>query len=315
MNPAGPVSNWRRRATRPVAAGAARLPGPAFLACLAPLASLALLAACGGGGSGTASSPVAAPEAGTVTTLSCVAEASATTALGRLHNNTWNRQAVGSQPWQQCLQQRGSGPTLEVGWAWQWPADASTVLAYPSLVLGAKPWEPGPGNDPRFPRRIDTLNRLLLAHEVSTSASGRYNLAWSLWLTRTPTVANPPDPRAITAELMVWAGAGSGDWTGGRLPDAQITVDGVAWLVYVVPSQGDASGGSSHRWAYVAYVAPSAGTAAGGSFSVDARKLLADAQARGVVGAQDHVASVELGNEIAGGSGSTWVRRFSVTLD
>ena len=89
MNPAGPVSNWRRRGTRPVAAGAARLPGPAFLACLAPLASLALLAACGGGGSGTASSPVAAPEAGTVTTLSCVAEASATTALGRLHNNNY----------------------------------------------------------------------------------------------------------------------------------------------------------------------------------------------------------------------------------
>lgn len=279
-----------------------------------------MLAGCGGGsgtdaGAGTGTGAGSEPAAGAVTTLSCAPDASATTALGRLHNNTWNRQAVGSQAWQQCLQQRGSGAALEVGWTWQWPANAGTVLAYPSLVLGAKPWEPGPGNDARFPRRIDSLNRLLLSHELSTSATGQYNLAWSLWLTRSASVANPPDVTAITGEVMVWAGAGSGDWTGGRLPDAQINIDGVAWQVYMAPSQGDASGGSNHRWVYVAYVAPSAGSAAGGSFSVDARKLLADAQARGWVSAQHHVASVELGNEIAGGSGSTWVRRFAVTMD
>lgn len=272
----------------------------------APL--LAALAACGGGGGAAASG--GGDNGPVVSTLSCAADASVTTALGRLHNNTWNRAAVGSQAWRQCLQRRVQAGSTELGWTWQWPEGDTGVLAYPSLVIGAKPWEAGPGNDARFPVPIARIGSLRLRYTLDTTASGRSNLATSLWLINTPTVGSPPVTTAITTELMVWTRASGGDWTGGTQPFAEVTLGGRRWLVYGRRDQSDASGGSVHTWTLLVYAAADPSD----TLDLDLKLVLDDAIARGWVNAADHVADVELGNEIAGGSGSTWIRQFSLEL-
>jgi Glycosyl hydrolase family 12 len=240
---------------------------------------------CGGGAAGDS---LANPPMATVTTLTCLADASASTVLGRLHNNTWNRQAAGVQPWQQCLVQRGQGATLQVGWQWQWPTSTTTVLAYPSLVVGAKPWESGPGNDARFPRAIARTSRLVLDFELDTSATGSHSLAASMWLIRTPTVASPPVVAAISGELLVTTSTSGADWTAGRTPLALVTISGIAWQLWYEPNWSDASGGSAHRWPLVAYTAVNPTTRA----RLDLRQFLADA-----------------------GSGSTWINAFSLEVN
>lgn len=268
-----------------------------------------VLAACGGGsGDGAATGDVVGP----TSTLSCAVDASVDTAQGLLESNAWNSQAAGSRVWQQCLLQRTVNGQPQYGWSWQWPTDLDTVVAYPRLVRGANPWVSGPGNDSRFPRRVGDIQRLLLSHDVDTSATGMYSLAWSMWLINTPSVASPPDEAAITTELMVWAGAASAaGFTADAVPLAQVRLGGIDWQVYADRNWGDSSGGSGHRWTHIVYLSPTAGA----QMSIDAKLFLADAQARGLLSADDHVANVELGNELAGGSGRTWVRQFGVVLE
>lgn len=272
-------------------------------------AGLALwgLAACGGGAGETAVDPATLP----ATTLTCAANASAISAVGRLHNNTWNLQAVGTRPWQQCLQQRGQGSNAQFGWQWQWPEDSSQVVAYPSVVIGAKPWESGPGNDARFPRQISTTRSLVLDMDIDTSGSGSFNLMASMWLIRTPQVARPADEQAISGELLVMTSAQGGDWTSGGTPLGTVSIGGQDWYVSYDANWADASGSSSHRWPLVAYVAASNSTKA----RLDLRQFLADAVNRGLVNPAHYVADVELGNEIARGSGSTWIRALSLSVD
>ena len=210
-------------------------------------ALLAGLSGCGGSGG---DDPPTAPVA-----LECRADASVNTPLGRLHNNTWNSQAAGTQAWRQCVVQRTVAGVAQYGWQWQWPAGSPDVLAYPSLVVGAKPWEPGPGNDARFPRPIASTRQLLLDFDLETQASGSHNLAASLWLIRTATVASPPDVTAVSGELMVWTQASGADWTVGQVPLAQVTIGGASWLLWSRPNWGDASGSTSHRWPLVVYTA------------------------------------------------------------
>jgi len=263
----------------------------------------------------TASTP--SPASGAVAlvqALGCGANLSLNTAGGRrLVNNTWNQAAAGSRAWSQCLQQRGSGSTLQLGWTWRWPDDGTQVFAYPEIVIGAKPWDAGPGNDARFPRRVADTHHLAVSYDVQTTRSGNSNLALSIWLIRTPQVAAVPVIDDITTEIMVWtdysAAMVSND--GSTQKRGEISVGGRVWEVWAAESWGDASNGTSHRWTFVTYVAKTTGT----TVSVDAKAFLDDAVARGLASADHYVASVELGNEIASGSGSTWVRALSVTLD
>lgn len=264
--------------------------------------SAVLLTGCGGSG-GEAEVP--APLA-----LECRADASVSSPLGRLHNNTWNSGAVGSQAWRQCVVQRTVAGVTEYGFQWQWPGVSPEVLAYPSLVIGAKPWEPGPGNDARFPRPIAATGQLVLDFDIETTATAPYNLAASVWLIRTPTVADPPDETAISGELMVWTQAVGPDWTAGQVPLATVTVGGASWLLWSRPNWGDVSGSTSHRWPLVVYTAVNPGSQA----RLDLKAFLADAVGRGLLNGGHHIADVELGHEIAGGSGTSWLRRVSLTV-
>jgi hypothetical protein len=280
---------------------------------------LGLLGACGGGGAGSGATAAAAggsPAADTVRTLGCTPDLSLALAAprpaGRLVNNTWNRAAAGSAPWSQCLVERGSGSAVQVGWAWNWPANGTQVFAYPEIVIGAKPWDAGPGNDARFPRSIASTPQLRVSYDTEVTASGSYNTAASIWMIRTPQVASVPVLADITAEIMVWT-----DYTpdmvsdsGPVTPRGEVTLDGQAWRVFAAEDWGDGSGGTAQRWRFIVYVAKVRSAQA----SFDARKMIDDAVARGLVDASHHIANVELGNEIAAGAGQTWVRSFAVTL-
>ena len=283
---------------------------------LVGLVGLLGLGACGGGGGNADPAPPtpAPPAVQTVVSVGCAANS--TLALpggGELLNNAWNVGAVGSFAWSQCLQEKRLGSVVqERGWTWRWPDNGTQVYSYPSIVIGAKPWAPGPGNDARFPRRIADTPRLLVNYDVETTATGNVNLATSMWFTRTASAPAVPVVADISTEIMVWS-----DYTpalvsntGAVTERGQLTVDGRVFRVFAAEDWGDASGGSAHRWTFVVYAA----VVPTRTLAFDARRFIDDAIGRGLLNPAHAVANVELGNEISSGSGTTWVKSFTVTV-
>lgn len=243
-------------------------------------------------------------------TLSCEEGARHPMIAGALRNNMWNRRSAGAGPWQQCLQKREANGRTEYGWRWRWPSRAG-LYAYPGVVIGRSPWTAEASNDARFPRRISATAALLIDYDVEMRSSGRENLALEFWISRAAPVDGRADPTAIRAELMIWTHASPGIVADDEKPIGIVEIDSRHWRVYVKNDWGDASGGASNRWSLISYHAISPTL----SVRYDARKFLQDAIDRGVVKQGDYLSGVELGNEIVSGSGSTWIRRFEVSVD
>jgi Glycosyl hydrolase family 12 len=275
---------------------------------LSVISGALVLAACGGAGS-----EPPAVLSWVESSLTCAANASTDIGGGfALVNNAWNASAAGTFAWTQCVKQRSSGGTRQFGWQWSWPPLGTQIHAYPEVVLGAKPWDAGPSTDSRLPRRVSALQRMPVSFEVDSTGTGDRNLAVSLWFTANGTAPAVPDIASISAEIMIWT-----DYTpvmlyddGSTVKVGQVTVNGRVFDVHHGANWG---GGTDAGviWTYVAYVAQQTSS----SFSFDAKAFIDDAVSRGFVNRTHYLASFELGNEVASGSGSTWVRSLSVGVE
>ncbi len=272
-----------------------------------------LLAACadGSGGGGTsavgsnASSSPGTP--GLPSTISCTANYKYSAPLGQLHNNVWNSTAAGSFAWRQCLVQRQVGSSTQYGWTWVWPDPGVTVYAYPEIGVGKSAYWGGPQGDSRFPVQISAVDRMIVSYDVETVATGSRNLAAEMWITSTK--ITQPDPSAIATEFMIWSETVPAKRTPSGSKRADVTIDDVAWEVWVAEDFG--AGIADHRWTYVAYRAKTSTP----TITYDVRKLLGDAINRGYVNGGHYISDFQFGNEIMAGSGTTWIKRFSVTIN
>lgn len=231
----------------------------------------------------------------------CAAGASLVSGPYKYDNNQWGR-AKAKGPFEQCLLERSAGQGRELGWTWFWPGADPSVFAYPEIIFGLKPWGGGT-SDPRFPMRVADVEHLLVHYEVETEATGSYNLAPELWLIDSGEPSG--NPRTITTEIMFWM-----EHTGSASPAGSVvdrpTYGGIEYALWRKENMGDRGDGSG--WLYYALVSPM--TQRKGSIPVHV--ILADMVKAGRINPEHYVAGVEFGNEIIGGSGTTWVKRFEV---
>jgi hypothetical protein len=193
----------------------------------------------------------------------------------KYENNMWGLdKARGFTP-EQCLLTREVDGRTEVGWKWHWPGLDYTVFAYPQIMYGWKPWSGGKPSDVRFPLRVDRITQLTIDYAVETEATGSYNLAPEVWLIRDGQWSEKPDPTRISGEIMFWM-----DYR-----------EGTGWTIYSFKSPTRQRSGRIPVHELLAYM-------------VDNKHIRTD----------EHVASVEFGNEVMGGTGTTWVKRFKVEV-
>ncbi len=224
----------------------------------------------------------------------------------KYENNQWGRDKARSRgDFEQCLLRRTIGDKHEYGWTWNWPGHEPSVYAYPEIIWGWKPWTGGTSSDGRFPRRVSEIEQLKLHYHVETDATGSYNLAPEVWLTSGKGGSGKPNPELITTEIMFWL-----EYAGAARPAGDVidtpTIDGVRYELWKMDDMGNKGGGVGWR----IYSLKSPQVTRQGTLNIGA--LLRDMTAKGQINAKDYVASVEFGNEINGGSGTTWVKRFEI---
>lgn len=240
--------------------------------------------------------------------LSCADSYELDTRIGRLINNVWNKQAIGAAAYRQCLKARGRGSGREWGWSWSWPLESRTVLAFPQVMFGWKPWNGGMPTDDRLPIAIATIKSLNLSYDVQTNADGKYILSTALWLTRTGRTASAPNPADISADINIWMVGDAFEPAGEHVDD--IAVDGLEFEVWYAAEMSDASGANANRWNHVVYRAVSPQL----SESLDIDEFVADAVSRGYISREHYVSSIEIGNEVMSGSGETWISDLSLEV-
>jgi hypothetical protein len=223
----------------------------------------------------------------------------------KYENNQWGSSKEHGR-YEQCLLERTVAGRRELGWSWTWPGQDSSVFAYPEIIFGWKPWTGGRSSDHRFPLKLSEMQHLAIQYEVETNATGNYNLAPEVWLISGRSGANTANPALITAEIMFWMEASGIARPAGVVVD-QPEVAGIRYELWQLDHAGDNGAGG---WRLLSFKAPSVQRA--GTLPVD--ELLRYLVKKGLVGGEQYVASVEFGNEISGGTGTTWVKKFAVDV-
>jgi hypothetical protein len=215
----------------------------------------------------------------------------------RIENNVWNKGDFNG--YQQCVFMGERDGGFEAGWAWNWPGVRFDVVAYPNIMYGKNPWLPA--TTASLPLRIGDIDCLEAEFEVIQTGTGKGNLAFDLWVTNSAS-AQPAD---ITREIMIWLSR-TGFWSAGSRIDT-ITFDGKEVGLWVKENHNPSE---DYVWTYFAFVYQSDFTEG----VVDLAGFLRYLVENGHISADEYLASIQLGNEIVSGYGSTVIRDFEVRV-
>ncbi len=223
----------------------------------------------------------------------------------RYENNSFGA-ARARGHFEQRLVTRRREARAQTGWTWRWPGLDAEAFAFPEVVAGWKPWHGGTPTDPVFPLRIERARRLLLHYDTEIFALGSYNLAADLWLIDAATATFAANPHLIATEVMVILDHSRGARPPGTLRE-RVTIDGGAYELWHAEGTG-ASMRGGRGWRLLSFRSEHAAPRG----TLDLKAFLLCLVGLGLARPEQSVASVELGNEIMGGAGTTWIARFEV---
>jgi hypothetical protein len=220
----------------------------------------------------------------------------------RVFNNAWNQRATTGPHRQKIFVKELNGKPI-FGWVWKW-WESSGVATYPEVQVGHSPWAGEVAPDSGFPFRVGS-KRLVVDYDVSMRASGSYNLAFEFW-----TVSSSPVTKAgITHEVMIWVAESRLGPAGNLIATADIA--GHRFRVFLGGNHGDASGTNSNTWTIISLVADK--PILHGPLDIGA--IVGYLVQSRLLDSNLYVACLELGNEVAYGSGKTEIRNYAVHVE
>lgn len=183
--------------------------------------------------------------------------------------------------------------------AWEWAATnqlAHTILAYPEIVFGWKPWRDA-STTSALPRVLDQIQAIPVSYEFAGSAKGAYNLAFDCWINQSMDISK----ENILTEIMIWE-----SWANlnpiGQLKEKVESPYGIYefW-----------QGSTADGWDCLTFrKVPS-----GFNQSFDLYWFLNYLIEKELIQPDQILASVEFGNEIGKGSGTTILKNYQINVE
>lgn len=211
-----------------------------------------------------------------------------------VENNTWNIQAVGAGRWSQTI--FCDPATGRRGWRWDFPGQDSVIKSYPEIIYGKKAYDNYTSTTPRLPAPLATA-RFRLEYDYEARATGAYNTSTDITFTDSVVAGE----KHVRAKLMIWFDHQNVPFCAGRLLTRAV-IAGRPHQVYIDRDHDAADG----KWIYIA-VLPENLPARG---ELDLTEYFAHLLSVGALQPGWFLASIEVGSEIASGTGEVTFRRF-----
>ena len=198
---------------------------------------------------------------------------------------------------------------INVGTSFTWnypaePANAIQVHAYPNIGYGGGPWgiyEPSSG----LSDSINNLSAVTAKFDIMpTGDLAGYDVAFDIFLTTT----SGGGLNSVSDELMIWLHTGSFNPLGtvvGNYEDSDFS-----GKLYVENGAANSSEGYTDSPKYLAYQSNTDDV----SGEVDILSMLRNLKALGLISGNEYIASIQLGAEVAYGSGSLSVSSLDLTV-
>ena len=213
-----------------------------------------------------------------------------------IENNTWNIQAAAHFHWRQsifCDPATGSR-----GWRWDFSGLDDVLKTYPEIIYGKKSFENFTSTTPRLPTPLVTA-RFRLEYEYAAKASGTYNTTTDITFTDSKSAGE----KNIRAKLMIWFDHQNVPFFDTKdVPRALI--GGLQHQVFIDPKHAGADG----KWVFIALL-PEGLPPRG---ELDLTEYFKYLLSVGALKPEWFLSSIEVGSEIASGTGEITFKRFVV---
>ena len=229
----------------------------------------------------------------------------------RIANNVWNQGSlVYGTDYLQEIDYTPGDPSSDVQMIWSFPDDTDpiTVHSYPEVFYGPSPWwqgvDPTDSQHP-FPIQVKQIQGLGASFDLTAAGNTTgYDVAFDIWLTKQPSGG----PTSVTNEIMIWLHRGAFNPAGTMV--ANYSDSFFSGEIYYQQVMGDNSGQNPETWKYTAFVANS-DTLKG---QVNIASMLGKMKSLGLISGNEYLSDVELGAEVAYGSGSLTVNHLTINL-
>ncbi|MBN2536319.1 MAG: hypothetical protein JXB88_25780 [Spirochaetales bacterium] len=223
-------------------------------------------------------------------------------------NCIWGKEGI--TDYDQCIYVPGGSPSISGGWKWRWPAlNTGQVKAYPNISFGKNPWN-GQSTSPWLPLRMDNIEGITVSYDISHQVSGKYNLSFDIWVTKTPDVTDPPEAN-IVREIMIWL-----DEQGeGLILDEKyvkkVVIDGEKYR-FLIAKDTEMPGENQKEYKrdYMAFIKDTPEYSGDTKIEQFLEYLLAEKH----ILPTDYLRNIDLGNEIWHGKGETVLNAYSITV-
>ncbi len=217
-------------------------------------------------------------------------------------NDAWGRGSLSGA--RNLIFKAAEGSNVPFGWKWEWPsARTDDVKTYQSLSYGWHPWVDRRTNDV-LPARIGDIAGLRVDYEAVVNASGKYNLAFDMWITESSWNTDPGELN-VKREFMIWMDRRTAIMDNYFLVGT-VSIGGEDYLFYRIEAlKGTLS--SRDFMVFIKKTPMHAGT-------IDLADFLSFMLDRKYLAEDEYLKNIDFGNEVWYGQGETTVSRFDVTL-
>jgi|TARA_B100001971_G_scaffold207939_1_gene228899 hypothetical protein len=213
-----------------------------------------------------------------------------------IQNNNWGEDNF---PGEQCIFL--SGPDTLFGWSWNYPANDSEYK-YPEIIAGRKPWGTD-SNFPLLPIRISNIKNFSTSYDVTTESAGKNNLAYDIWVNGVDN-SQMISGDNIRAEIMIWVDDNGLCCWGDK--QGTVMISNSEFDVY----KTELSHIPGDNYYILFYSEESIYKK-----TLDIAGFIDYAVEKGWIHSSNFISSIEFGNEVVSGTGTTEIREYSVTVE